>query len=231
MTTSVTIEVMGPLLLAALLLSPVQEPARPAAPAPTKPYKMNLRISDEITLPDLAGAQHALFAESEGKLLVLVFWSFQDPVSRLYVDRLQRLQREHAEHARVFLIDSNKDELVGGAADPLQKIKSYFEQEKIELTLLIDRDNKIADDFAAIANGHAFVVDANRTLRYQGGIDDDPRGEREKKNLPITGWLLPALETLQRGEKIPTPLTITRPSGRPIKRVPPKQASAPGAQR
>ncbi len=215
---------MIPILLVALACPCVpQEPA--AAPAASlKPYRIGTRVADEIVLSDLAGQEHRLFAENEGRALVLVFWSFQDPVSRSYVDELTRLQRAHAEALRVLLIDSNHDELVAGAVDPLDKVRRYFEEQEVELPLLLDRGNRVADDFGATANAQAFLLDANSVLRYQGGIDDDPRGERRKQEQPVRAWLATALELVLRGEKLPASETWTRPSGRPIRRTP----DAPG---
>jgi thiol-disulfide isomerase/thioredoxin len=216
------------LLLLAPFAAALQEPP-PAAPAPaalSKPYQVGSRVTDEIRLPDLAGREHALLAENEGRALVLVFWSFQDPVSRAYLPLLEELAEQRAERLRLVLIDSNHDELTAGAADPLDKIRRHFEQEKIALPLLLDRGNRLADDFGAIANGHAFLLDANRILRYQGGIDDDPRGERRKLAQPVKSWLAEGIDLVLRGEKIERSETWTRPAGRPIKRAP--SARKPG---
>jgi hypothetical protein len=211
-----------PLLLLASLAAARQEPppAAPAPAAPTKPYRVGTRVTEEVRLPGLDGKEHVLFAADETRALVLVFWSFQDPVSRAYLELLEELQARHAERLRLVLIDSNHDELTAGAADPLDKIRRHFEQEKIALPLLLDRGNKLADDFGAIANGHAFLLDGNRILRYQGGIDDDPRGEKRKLAQPVQSWLAEGIELVLRGEKIERSETWTRPAGRPIKRAP-----------
>ena len=69
-------------LLAALV--PQTPPAGPppaAAPPPiVKPYLVNVRIVEELRLPDLEGKEHVLFEEFKDKALVVVFWSFKDPV-------------------------------------------------------------------------------------------------------------------------------------------------------
>src|SRR5262245_43485576 len=71
-------------------------PATPAAPAPSlRPYVLGAQVEGELTLPDLAGKSHALFAENPGKALVLVFWSHRCPVSRAYVAPLTELARAH----------------------------------------------------------------------------------------------------------------------------------------
>jgi hypothetical protein len=205
--------------LVTALLVVAQEPAPAAAPPaqPAKPYKLNMRVVEEITLPDLDGKDHSLLAESEGKALVLVFWSYRDPVSRLYAPRLAELQAARLEKAAVYLVDSNYDELAG-AGDPLARMREVVEAEKVTLPILIDRENKLADDFAAVANAQVFLLDANKFLRYHGGIDDDPRGERSAAGREVQKWLEPALDAVIEGKRPKEPWT--RPAGRPIKRVP-----------
>src|SRR5262245_1693717 len=88
---------------------PVTPPAWPAA----KPYKLNWRIEGELTLPDLDGKPRPLFAESKGKVLVLVFWSYRDPVSLFYAPLLADLQAKHSERMALYLVDPNHDEIAG----------------------------------------------------------------------------------------------------------------------
>jgi hypothetical protein len=218
-------------MLATLLLALAPQQGKPAAapPAPpvaiTKPYKLRGRVGD-LVLADLAGKQRDLFAENEGKALVLVFWSYRDPVCRSYAKTLAELREQQAGKVAIYLVDSNHDELVSGGGDALAKLREVVEKEEVTLPVLIDRDNVLADDFAATANGQAFLIDANRFLRYHGGIDDDPRGERRAAEQPVRTWLANALDEVHAGVK-PTE-EWTRPAGRPIKRAP-QTASAPGA--
>lgn len=196
-----------------------QSPPAPAdaAPGPAKPYPLNGRIEAELTLSDLDGKPHALFAENPGKALVLVFWSYRDPVSRFYAQPLAELQRVHAERLRIVLVDANHDELVSGV-DPLVKLRAVLEAEKITLPVWLDHGNALADAFGATANGQAYLLDANRFLRYHGGIDDDPDGARAKQGLARRPWLEAALTQVLAGER-PSE-NWTRPAGRPIKRAP-----------
>lgn len=200
-------------------------PAAAVLPPSPKPYQLNLRIGDELTLEDLDGKSHALFAEHGEKALVLVFWSWKDPVSRFYVPLLTELQKAHAGKAVFLLVDSNHDEL-DNAGDPRKKMREILAKEHVGLPLLLDPGNRIADDFHAIANGEAFLIDGNRFLRYHGGIDDDSNGERAKAGVPLRTWLADALEQTLAAQ--PVKENWTRPAGRPIKRVP-KEKAAPAA--
>ncbi len=218
---------LAPLVLALLAGLPARASQAPAAAAaPTaKPYPLNGRIEGELNLSDLDGKPHALFAENPERVLVLVFWSYRDPVSRFYAQPLAELQRTHAERLRIVLVDSNHDELVAGV-DPLVKLRAVLEAEKVTLPVWLDHGNALADAFGATANGQAYLLDANRFLRYHGGIDDDPDGARAKQGLARRAWLENALTRILAGERPDE--NWTRPAGRALKRAP-KAPAAGGA--
>jgi hypothetical protein len=215
-----------PALVVALLAGPVlaqveKPPAGPGAPSiavsNVRPYNIGHRVAP-IALDDLQGKKRDLFAETEGKAIALVFWSLRDPVSRRYVPVLQELARIHSDKLAIYLVNANADEIVGGAADPLDTIRRYLQDEKVTLPILIDRENRVADDFGATANVQVFLLDANRIVRYDGGIDDDPRGERKAKGAEVNQALVKALETVLKGD-VPEQAWL-QPGGRPIKRAP-----------
>lgn len=192
---------------------PAAAPLDPAA----KPYKLNWRLEGELMLPDLDGKERALFAESAGKVLVLVFWSYRDPVSIHYASVLAELQAKYQSTLALYLVNSNQDE-VAGSGDVLGLVRAAVERAKVTLPVLIDRENRLADDFEAKTNAQAFLVDANHILRYHGGIDDDPRGYRKKQGIPVQPKLGLALDTVLKGEMPEYAWTI--PVGRAIKRAP-----------
>src|SRR6185503_883282 len=105
-----------------------------------------------------------------------------------------------------------------GAGEPLARLRAVVEKEKVTLPVLIDHDNRLADDFQAKTNAQAFLIDANHILRYHGGIDDDPRGERRKQGIAVQERLGLALATVLNGA--PPEYNWTIPSGRPLKRAP-----------
>ena len=211
----ISAEPLAPVRAAAVRLR--QEPPAAKPQVSLRPYQLDSRVDEEITLPDLAGKKHALFAANEGKALLLVFWSRKDPVSRFYVKPLTELQKARADKLTIVLVNANHNELVAGG-DPLAKLRETVAEEKTTLPVLLDHENKLADDFRAKANGQVFLIDANRFLRYHGGIDDDPDGERAKQKVPRSPWLDTALDEVLKGEKPKAPWT--NPAGLPIKRAP-----------
>ena len=220
MSNAPLLALFAPLVPLAPLLLPAQEAPKPGAAVPisiTKPYRLNLRTEDELVLADLEGKSHALYAENPGLPIVLVFWGYKDPISLAYAPKLAELAQQHAGKAAFYLVDSNYDELVSGT-DALAKLREVVAREKVTLPLLVDPGNKLADDFEATANGQAYLLDSNHFLRYHGGIDDDPHGERAKQGLAPRTWLANALTEVLAGQ-IPKE-NWTRPSGRVIKRAP-----------
>lgn len=210
---------------------PPTAPGAAAPPAILKPYRLQVRIGEELRLKDLAGKERVLFDEFKDKTLIVAFWSYKDPVSRFYAKELAELEARHAGKVAIVLVDSNHDELVGGG-DPLARLREVVAKEKVTLPVLLDPENRLADDFNAAANGQVFVIDSNRFVRYLGGIDDDPKGERRAQAIPVQFWLADALASVLEGK--PPARAETRPAGRPIKRAPsagvPEQGSLPGAK-
>jgi hypothetical protein len=184
---------------------------------PAKPYKIGSRIEEEIVLVDLEGKPRRLLEETDRDedLIVLVFWTLRDPLAHAYEERLTKLRDDFApQGVKLFLVDSNHDELVSPASDPLEKIRAYVKETKLDLPILLDHGNRVADDFGALTSNHAFVIDRARWLRYSGGIDDDPKEELPERK----PWLRLGIEAALQGENAKD--CITRPIGRRIHRAP-----------
>ena len=189
---------------------------------PKKPYQVGTRITEEIVLEDLEGKPHSLFESSfldeEGELLTLVFWSLRDPQCQAYRKQYEEYEKEFAaKGVTLYFVASSYDEIFSGHTDPIEKFREFVKKEKFTLPILIDRDNRIADDFGALTANHAFVIDRRRHLRYAGGIDDDPKNKHPKS---VQYFLKLATETLLTGQQPKD--SITRPTGRKIKRAPKK---------
>lgn len=119
-----------------------------------------------FALPDHLGKQHNLASFDDCELLVVAFMGVECPLAKLYAGRLQALADEYAEQGvGVVAIDSNQQ-------DSLAEIAAYVRKHQLTYPVLKDRANQVADLFGAERTPQVFLLDRNRTVRYQGRIDD-----------------------------------------------------------
>lgn len=143
------------------------------------------------------------------KAAVLIFLATECPVVDDYVDRITKLINDFKEKEIQFVgIHSNKHETV-------EAIKKYSEKHgftNVNLPILLDPENKIADYFQARRTPEVFLIDGKKTLRYRGGIDDS------RKN-PEEHYLQNVLNLVLDDKPIPEKQRKTRAIGCTIKRV------------
>src|SRR5262249_38627339 len=139
-------------------------------------------------------------------------------LAKLYAGRLGELARAFEPQGVAFLgIDAN-------CHDSPADLLHYAEAHHITFPLLRDADARVADLFGATRTPEVFVLDARRTIRYRGRIDDQytvggRRSEPRRRDLAI------ALEELLAGRPIRQPVTVA--TGCLIDRAEP--ATRPGA--
>jgi peroxiredoxin len=184
-----------------------------------QPFKVGYKIEEfTFSLPDIDGALHT-WEGLEDHTLVLIFWSMRDPLTRGYEERVAQLMDKFQRHdVSFFFIQSNNDEVPWHLDDPFANHRKYLEDRELDYPILFDRGNKVADRFGALTSNHAFVINKKRYLRYAGGIDSDPKGQRKgEQAATVARWLEDAIEAIRKGGVPDQP--ITRPTGRKIKRV------------
>jgi len=223
------------LLCALALPAPAASPLAPAtssqkAPAGAdakekKTYTVGSLVRRDLALPTLKDPESAKLVfgpleELETPPVVLMWWSMRDPLCRKSEPKIHKLAAEYeAKGVRFYLVDSNHDELVAGLGDPLEKIRKMRKDAKITLPLLLDRGNKVADEFGTLCSNHVFVIDEKRTVRFHGSIDNDPRGQG---NVQLEEYLREALDLALEGKS--PEFALRRPQGRQIKRAPEEPA-------
>jgi peroxiredoxin/mono/diheme cytochrome c family protein len=199
---------MSPLGLPVLLVSLL---AQTGSEAP------GVRIGD-FSLRDHRGQSHRLSDLSANQLVVVVFFSADCPLAKLYAPRLVELAEAYKTKGVAFLgIDAN-------IHDKMADVGRYVQQHDIPFPVVKDVGNTVADRFAAARSPEVFVLDRNRVVRYRGRIDDQygvgshrPRSTRD--DLAI------ALEELLAGKAVTQP--ITEAVGCPLSRPRRPAAEAP----
>jgi hypothetical protein len=169
-------------------------------------------IDGALKLRRLDGTD-ATFADYRGKPLVLVFDSIKCPYMKVAGPKLEALHAafEKSSAATLIAVDANrgeigKDPFADGAKpeNAYASIREFLKEKKIGYAWHADHGNKLADLLSATTTPHCFVFDKDGVLRYEGALDDDPRGEKGDKT---SAYVKDAVDALLKGEKPKTSST------------------------
>ena len=157
----------------------------------------------DFTLRDYRGKERSL-KEFEGQPVAVIFIGSDCPLAKLYAPRLEEIYQEFkANGVGVVAINSNSQ-------DSMQKVGAYARIHKLSYPVLKDPDNAVADLFEAERTPHAYVLDADRVVRYVGRIDDQyglgvtsgyAKPELESR------YLADAIQELLAGKEVSVPRT------------------------
>lgn len=176
------------ILAATLACFPGAEPAKPALGAPVV----------DFALPDMQGQVQRLSAYKDKKVVILFFVGTQCPVCNLYIPTMAALQKQYeGKGVQVLAINSNPQD---SAAD----VAVHARERQIPFPVLKDARQEVADLVRASRTPEVFLLDAERTLRYYGRVDDQYRvGSR--KTEATQHDLKSALDQVLAGKPVATP--------------------------
>lgn len=148
------------------------------------------------------------------KVLVLVFLGIDCPVGNLYAPRLAALEARYRGRGVGFVgVNANAHE---SAADVAAHAREYG----LDFPVLKDDRNALADRLRAERTCEAIVLDADRSIRYHGAIDDQyARGAIRDE--PTRSFLSEALDAVLDGRDVATPETTVVAC--PIERAGPRR--------
>ncbi|HEY1786117.1 MAG TPA: thioredoxin family protein, partial [Pirellulales bacterium] len=179
------------------------------AATPTDKSPLGRQIAG-FELHDYLGAMHRLDEWAGKKAVVVVFLGDECPVAKLIGPRLAELAARYQDKGVAFVgIDSN-------AQDSLADIAHYAREHKITFPILKDPGNVVADRFGAERTPDAFVLDADRTIRYRGMIDNQ-HAVGYSRPTATKNYVADALDELLAGK--PVTQAATEPAGCFIGRV------------
>ncbi|MEN0111765.1 MAG: thioredoxin family protein, partial [Planctomycetota bacterium] len=168
-----------------------------------------------FVLPDCYGTERSLADYADAEALVVVFLGVECPLAKLYGPRLVDLAEDYADRGvAVIGIDANRQ-------DSLTELAAYAHRYQIGFPLLKDNRAGAADAFGATRTPEAFVLGPERTIRYQGRIDDQYE-VGVVRDAPQRRFLREAIDAVLAGGEPVDP--ITRAVGCVIGR--PQQPSA-----
>ncbi|MDG2013085.1 MAG: redoxin domain-containing protein, partial [Pirellulaceae bacterium] len=116
-------------------------------------------------IKDVNGTPQTIFAD-DADFTVVIFMGWECPLVKQYVPRLNDLQNKFADQGVRFLaVNSNQH-------DSLEELKYFARNFELEIPILKDVGNELADEFGAQRTPEAFLLDAEQNIIYQGRIDD-----------------------------------------------------------
>ncbi len=153
-----------------------------------------------FSLKDINDHDVSLSDFKDKRAVVIVFVGTECPINNQYMARLAEFHKAYAEQGVQFLaINSN-------CLDTAEQIAAHAKQYAIPFPVLKDEGSRVADAFGAQRTPEAFVLDAGRTMRYQGRIDDQ-FGNLYKRPAPTRKDLAIALDEVLAGKAVSQPLT------------------------
>jgi peroxiredoxin len=162
--------------------------------------KLNKKV-DDFTLTDARGKAVALSGFKDKRAVVVVFLSFECPVSNSYATPLADLARAYEKRGVAFLAVNSSDD--GDGAEIAKKAAEY----RLPFPVLKDDRHTAADLFKATSVPEAFVLDHNFVLRYRGRIDDGWTARLKRNPRPQRADLKLALDDLLAGKDVSVPAT------------------------
>ena len=138
----------------------------------------------DFCLPGIDGQTHCLAEYASSKVLVIAFTCNHCPTAQLYETRIKQLAADYQDRGvAVVAIEPNNpnavrlDEMgytdVGDSFDEM-KIRAAYRH--FNFPYLYDGETqKVSRAYGPAATPHLFIFDAQRKLRYEGRVDNNPR--------------------------------------------------------
>ncbi|TME37318.1 MAG: thioredoxin family protein [Chloroflexi bacterium] len=142
-------------------------------------------------------------------VLAVYFICNHCPHSLAWEDRLLAIARDFSDSvSSVFIDPSDPVRLLpdGGPAfpeDAPENVAAHAREKHFPAPYLVDPDQTVADDYAAVRTPHAFVFTRAAGLVYRGTVDDN----EEDPSAVTTHYLRDALEDAAAGRSVRTPET------------------------
>jgi len=170
----------------------------------------------DFELTDSNGQTHRL-SDLRGKTVVLEWTNHECP----FVDKhyrsgnMQKQQRMAVgEHDAVWLSIISSKPGAQGHVSPERANELTDSRNAAPTAVLIDEPGDVGRSYAAQVTPHMYVIDAEGTLVYMGGIDSNPSAD--PADIPdATQYVVAALDDMAAGRAVAEP--VTRPYGCTIK--------------
>ena len=138
----------------------------------------------DFCLPGIDGQTHCLKDYAGSKVLVVAFTCNHCPTAQLYESRIKQLAADYRDRGVALVaIQPNNPNAVRldemgytDVGDSFEEMKLRAAYRHFNFPYLHDGDTqKVSRDYGPSATPHLFIFDAERKLRYQGRVDNNPR--------------------------------------------------------
>ncbi len=138
----------------------------------------------DFCLPGIDGQTHCLKEYAASKVLVIAFTCNHCPTAQLYENRIKQLAADYRDRSVTLVaIEPNNPNAVRldemgytDVGDSFEDMKTRAEYRHFNFPYLYDGETqKISRAYGPTATPHLFIFDAERKLRYEGRVDNNPR--------------------------------------------------------
>ncbi len=160
----------------------------------------------DFCLPGIDGRVHCLAEYSGSNVLVIVFTCNHCPTAQLYESRIKQLAADYKDKGVTLVaIEPNNPNAVRldemgytDVGDSFEEMKIRAEYRQFNFPYLYDGETqKISRLYGPAATPHVFIFDAQRKLRYEGRIDNNPR-----ENLVTSRDARNAIDAILAGKEV-----------------------------
>ncbi|MHC4716989.1 MAG: thioredoxin family protein [Planctomycetota bacterium] len=156
----------------------------------------------DFNLPGVDGRDYSLADFADVEVLIVVFSCNHCPYVVGSEDRMNALHADYAPKG-VAMVAINSNETENHPTDSFEHMVQRAKDKGFEFPYVRDESQDVAKAYGALRTPHFYVFDADRTLRYTGRMDDNPREPGKE----TTRELRDALDAVLAGEDVPVPLT------------------------
>ncbi len=164
-----------------------------------------------------ASGETVALGDLKGKTVVLEWTNKDCPYVRKHYDsgNMQSLQRESkTDHDVVWVSVISSAPGTQGYLKPLEAIENINATDAAPDHLVLDPKGTMGKSYDAVTTPQMFIIDAEGTLKYKGGIDDKPSSRKSSLD-GATNYVRLALDDMAAGREVAQ--AVTRPYGCSVK--------------
>ena len=155
----------------------------------------------EFSLKNIDGNMVSMSDYPDAKGFIVIFTCNECPYAKLYEDRINDLNKKYAPKGYP-VIAINPNDPVRAPGDSFEKMKERASQKDFTFPYLVDETQEIASTYGATKTPHVYILNAKRTVKYIGTIDNNPRNAASAD----VNYVENAIEAIEKNRK-PNPAT------------------------